>query len=58
MQGSAADIIKLAMIKIDEELRAGNFKSKILLQVHDELVFDVLKEELESIKPVIINSMK
>ena len=58
IQGSAADMIKLAMIKIDEELRAGNFKSKMLLQVHDELVFDVLKEELESIKPVIINSMK
>ena len=58
IQGTAADMIKLAMIKIDEELKAGNFKSKMLLQVHDELVFDVLKEELESIQPVIINSMK
>ena len=58
IQGSAADMIKLAMIKIDEELKAKNFKSKMLLQVHDELVFDVLKEELENIQPVIINAMK
>ena len=58
IQGSAADMIKLAMIKIDEELKAHNFKSKMLLQVHDELVFDVLKEELEKIQPVIINAMK
>ena len=58
IQGSAADMIKLAMIKIDQELKAKNFKSKMLLQVHDELVFDVLKEELENIQPVIINAMK
>jgi len=58
IQGTAADMIKLAMIKVDAALRAKNFKSKMLLQVHDELVFDVLKEELESIKPVILNSMQ
>ena len=58
IQGTAADMIKLAMIKIDEQLRAHNFKSKMLLQVHDELVFDVLKEELEAIQPIIISSMK
>ncbi len=58
IQGTAADMIKLAMIKIDQELKANNFKSKMLLQVHDELVFDVLKEELEAIQPFIINSMK
>jgi DNA polymerase-1 len=58
IQGTAADMIKLAMIKIDEELKANNFKSKMLLQVHDELVFDVLKDELEAIQPFIINSMK
>ncbi len=58
IQGTAADMIKLAMIKIDEEMKANNFKSKMLLQVHDELVFDVLKEELEAIQPLIINSMK
>ena len=58
IQGTAADMIKLAMIKIDEQIRAHNFKSKMLLQVHDELVFDVLKEELEAIQPIIISSMK
>ena len=58
IQGTAADMIKLAMIKIDGELRAGNFKSKMLLQVHDELVFDVVKEELEAIKPLVLNCMQ
>ncbi|MDB5202086.1 MAG: polA [Ferruginibacter sp.] len=58
IQGTAADMIKLAMIKIDAQLKAGGFKSKMLLQVHDELVFDVLKEELDAIQPVIINAMK
>ncbi|HSN61832.1 MAG TPA: DNA polymerase I [Ferruginibacter sp.] len=58
IQGTAADMIKLAMIKVDLALRSNNFKSKMLLQVHDELVFDVLKEELESIKPVILNAMQ
>lgn len=58
IQGTAADMIKLAMIKIDKELAAKNFKSKMLLQVHDELVFDVHKDELEKIKPVILNCMQ
>ena len=58
IQGTAADMIKLAMIKISAALKEGHFKSKMLLQVHDELVFDVFKEELEAIKPVILNSMK
>ncbi len=58
IQGTAADMIKLAMIKVDAALKAGNFKSKMLLQVHDELVFDVQKDELERIKPLILESMK
>ncbi|MFN0083242.1 MAG: DNA polymerase I [Ferruginibacter sp.] len=58
IQGTAADMIKLAMIKISVALKEGNFKSKMILQVHDELVFDVLKEELEAIKPVILENMK
>ncbi len=58
IQGTAADMIKLAMIKIHAALKAGNFKSKMLLQVHDELVFDVAKDELEKIKPVILDNMK
>ena len=46
------------MIKINAALKENEFKSKMILQVHDELVFDVLKEELEAIKPVILDSMK
>ena len=53
IQGSAADIIKLAMINIYKHFEKENFKSKMLLQVHDELVFDAHKDELEIIKPII-----
>ncbi len=58
IQGSAADMIKMAMIKIQKEFKVRGFKSAMLLQVHDELVFDVPKEELEIVKPVIINCME
>lgn len=58
IQGSAADMIKVAMIHIQNEFKKQNFKSKMLLQVHDELVFDVHKTELEIIKPIIENHMK
>ena len=58
IQGTAADMVKLAMIKIHKALIAGNYKSKMLLQVHDELVFDVLKDELDTIKPLILENMK
>jgi DNA polymerase-1 len=58
IQGSAADIIKLAMINIYNRFEKENFKSKMLLQVHDELVFDTHKEELEIIKPIIKQEME
>ncbi len=58
IQGSAADMIKLAMIKIHEEFSKHNFKSKMLLQVHDELVFDAHRSEIEIIKPIILNCMQ
>lgn len=58
IQGSAADIIKIAMISVHEKLEAGNYKTKMLLQVHDELVFDVYKEELEEVKVLIKNEME
>ena len=58
IQGSAADIIKIAMIRIYEKLQAGNFKTKMLLQVHDELVFDVYKSELETIKTLVKTEME
>ena len=53
VQGSAADIIKIAMIKIHEKFQKSNFKSKMLVQVHDELVFEVHKKELEQVKKLI-----
>jgi len=58
IQGTAADMIKLAMIRLYEELEKRKFRSKMILQVHDELVFDALKEEAEAIKPVIIECMQ
>jgi DNA polymerase-1 len=58
IQGSAADIIKLAMINIYRRFEQENFKSKMLLQVHDELVFDAHKDELELIKPIIKQEME
>jgi len=58
IQGSAADIIKIAMINIHNKLIAENWKSKMLLQVHDELVFDVHNSELEKIKPMIQHEME
>ena len=58
LQGSAADIIKIAMINIFKRFEKENFKSKMLLQVHDELVFDVHKDELEIITPIIKNEME
>jgi len=58
IQGTAADMIKLAMIKIHQKFTQENFKSKMILQVHDELVFDALKEEAEIIKPIILDCMK
>ena len=58
IQGSAADIIKVAMIKIDKELSVGKFKSKMLLQVHDELVFDVHKSEKSEVTKMIRKSME
>ncbi len=57
IQGSAADIIKLAMLDIHAFLKTSNFKAKMLLQVHDELVFDVPKNELTELKPIIEEKM-
>ncbi|MBM1105950.1 DNA polymerase I [Aurantibacter crassamenti] len=58
IQGSAADIIKIAMINIHKKLIDGNFKTKMLLQVHDELVFDVPKDELTAMKDLIKQEME
>ena len=58
IQGSAADIIKLAMIAIQNKLDKESWQSKMLLQVHDELVFDVPKEEIEALQTMIKNEME
>ena len=58
IQGSAADIIKLAMINIYNRFEKEGFKSKMLLQVHDELVFDAHKDELDTIRPIIKYEME
>lgn len=57
IQGSAADMIKLAMIEVDKQLRAQQLKSKMVLQVHDELVFDAPKEEVDTLKMLITQAM-
>ncbi|MCE2614042.1 DNA polymerase I [Flavobacteriaceae bacterium D16] len=58
IQGSAADIIKIAMIRIHDKLKQGGYKTKMLLQVHDELVFDVYKPELDELKTLIKSEME
>ena len=58
IQGSSADILKMAMVRINDELLASNFKSKMLLQVHDELVFDVVEEEKESLEKLVVDIME
>lgn len=58
IQGTSADILKLAMIQIDEEIQKRKLKSKMLLQVHDELIFNVYKDELDEMKLLIQNIME
>ncbi|MBK9959854.1 MAG: DNA polymerase I [Saprospiraceae bacterium] len=58
IQGTAADLIKLAMIKIHDRLLKENLQTKMILQVHDELVFDVLKTELKQVQEMVVYEMK
>lgn len=58
IQGTAADMIKLAMIRVDQLLREGNYKTRMLLQVHDELVFDLDLDEAKQLTPKIIEIME
>ena len=57
VQGSAADIIKLAMVKVYKAFKENNLKSKMIIQVHDELIFDVPKEELEKVNQIVTDIM-
>ena len=58
LQGTAADLIKMAMIEVDKRLQEGKFETKMIMQVHDELIFEVPKSELEIIKKLVVESME
>jgi DNA polymerase I len=58
IQGSSADMIKIAMINIHREFERMKLRSRMIMQVHDELVFDVHLEEVETVKPIIERLMK
>ena len=58
IQGTAADMIKMAMIRIHSALKESTFQSKMIMQVHDELVFDVVKEEIEPVKQLVLQCMQ
>jgi DNA polymerase I len=57
IQGAAADIIKIAMVNIHKRLKKENLKAKMILQVHDELIFEVMPDELEKLKDIVISKM-
>jgi DNA polymerase-1 len=57
IQGSAADIIKIAMVRINDRMKANRYKSKMILQVHDELIFEVEMSELEMLKEMVLYEM-
>ena len=58
IQGSAADIIKIAMVKVYEALKNSGLKSRLILQVHDELVVETMKDELEQVKALVKKCME
>ena len=58
LQGTAADIMKLAMIAVNSKLVELNYQSKMIIQVHDELVFDVVISEIEGLKELVRNQME
>ncbi len=58
IQGTAADIIKIAMNRVNEELKSRNLKSRLILQVHDELLIETKNEEVDKVKEILINEMK
>ena len=58
LQGTAADLIKMAMIEVERRLEERNLKTKMIMQVHDELVFEVLKEELDEVKALVKDAME
>ncbi len=57
IQGSAADIIKIAMVRIHKRLKAGKYRARMILQVHDELIFEVYNSEIEELKKMVLDEM-
>ena len=57
IQGTAADIIKIAMIRVNERLKAEHLRSRLILQVHDELLVEAAKEELDMVKQILAEEM-
>ncbi|MCB1093360.1 MAG: DNA polymerase I, partial [Verrucomicrobiae bacterium] len=58
IQGTAADMIKIAMVRIDAALHEGGYRSRMILQVHDELVFDLHREEHDTVIPLVVAGMR
>ena len=58
IQGTAADIIKLAMIRVDKRIEEAGLKSRMVLQIHDELMFDALPEEVPQLKKIVVEVME
>ncbi|RFT42702.1 hypothetical protein CG396_01395, partial [Bifidobacteriaceae bacterium N170] len=58
IQGSAADIMKLAMIRVDDDLRKANVKSRVILQIHDELVLEIAHGEADVVEDIVKNAME
>jgi DNA polymerase-1 len=58
IQGSAADVIKVAMLRVDQALREEDLRSRMLLQVHDELVFEVAPGELDTLRELVTRTMR
>ena len=58
IQGTAADLMKLAMIRLDEAMTASGFRSKLIIQVHDEVVLDCLPTEIDAVEKVVIEALE
>ena len=58
IQGSSADLLKKAMVEIDKEFTKNNIKSTMLLQVHDELIFNLIQEEKDKVTKIVKNTME
>ena len=58
LQGTASDIIKLAMLRVDEKITQKNLKAKLILQIHDELIFDVPEEEVDEVVQIVRECME